>query len=162
MSLFSQICVLVIYMETIMIAFSNTCTLKPFLKSLRFQATKTLCKQLCFNFFVENCCKWRIIYSAFSNLSKISTKRVRWTRVIYRLVSNPEMDLSVAREPDSINALCSQINNSFTNPSEDLCAKATNNCSPACSAPPAIPPPPAPLQGKTNHILKSFKTVFLS
>ncbi|XP_056613743.1 numb-like protein isoform X2 [Triplophysa dalaica] len=65
---------------------------------------------------------------------------------------NPEMDLSVAREPDSINALCSQINNSFTNPSEDLCAKATNNCSPACSAPPAIPPPPAPLQATSSWI----------
>lgn len=63
-----------------------------------------------------------------------------------------EMDLSVAGEADSINALCSQINNSFTKPSEDLCAKATNNCLPACNAPPAIPPPPAPLQATSSWI----------
>ncbi|XP_005173435.1 numb-like protein isoform X1 [Danio rerio] len=58
----------------------------------------------------------------------------------------PEMDLTVAGEADSINALCSQINSSFTKPSEDLCAKTTNNCLPISCAPPAIPPPPAPPQ----------------
>ncbi|XP_018598405.1 numb-like protein isoform X1 [Scleropages formosus] len=57
----------------------------------------------------------------------------------------PEMDLSVAAEADSINALCSQINTSFTKPSDDLFATATNGI-PACAAPPAIPPPPVPLQ----------------
>lgn len=64
----------------------------------------------------------------------------------------PEMDLPVAGEPDSINALCSQINNSFTKPPEDMCAKATNNCIPMCSAPPAIPPPPAPLQATSSWV----------
>ncbi|XP_051534628.1 numb-like protein isoform X3 [Myxocyprinus asiaticus] len=64
----------------------------------------------------------------------------------------PEMDLSVAGEADSINALCSQINSSFTKPSEDLCAKATTNCLPVCSAPPAIPPPPAPLQATSSWV----------
>ncbi|XP_067221784.1 numb-like protein isoform X1 [Chanodichthys erythropterus] len=64
----------------------------------------------------------------------------------------PEMDLSVTGEADSINALCSQINSSFTKPSEDLCAKATGNCLPVCSAPPAIPPPPAPLQATSSWV----------
>lgn len=64
----------------------------------------------------------------------------------------PEMDLSVAGEADSINALCSQINNSFTKPSEELCAKSTSNCLPVCSAPPAIPPPPAPLQATSSWV----------
>ncbi|XP_051963022.1 numb-like protein isoform X2 [Xyrauchen texanus] len=64
----------------------------------------------------------------------------------------PEMDLSVAGEADSINALCSQINSSFTKPSEDLCAKATSNCLPVCSAPPAIPPPPAPQQATNSWV----------
>uniref|UniRef100_A0A8C2JDI1 NUMB like endocytic adaptor protein n=1 Tax=Cyprinus carpio TaxID=7962 RepID=A0A8C2JDI1_CYPCA len=64
----------------------------------------------------------------------------------------PEMDLSVAGEADSLNALCSQINSSFTKPSEDLCAKATSNCLPVYSAPPAIPPPPAPLQATNSWV----------
>ncbi|XP_077065029.1 numb-like protein isoform X2 [Siphateles boraxobius] len=64
----------------------------------------------------------------------------------------PEMDLSLAGEADSINALCSQINNSFTKPSEELCAKAISNCLPVCSAPPAIPPPPAPLQATSSWV----------
>ncbi|KAL7831601.1 hypothetical protein AOLI_G00291490 [Acnodon oligacanthus] len=64
----------------------------------------------------------------------------------------PEMDLSVAGEADSINALCSQINSSFTKPSEDLCAKATSNGLPACTVPPAIPPPPVPLQATTTWV----------
>ena len=70
----------------------------------------------------------------------------------------PEMDLSVAGEADSINALCSQINSSFTKPSEDLCAKATSNGLPACTVPPAIPPPPAPLQGEAGdtHTVKLY------
>ncbi|XP_059389369.1 numb-like protein [Carassius carassius] len=64
----------------------------------------------------------------------------------------PEMDLSVAGEADSLNALCSQINSSFTKPSEDLCAKAADNCLPVYSAPPAIPPPPAPLQATNSWV----------
>ncbi|XP_030633635.1 numb-like protein [Chanos chanos] len=64
----------------------------------------------------------------------------------------PEMDLSVASEADSINALCSQINSSFTKPSEDLCAKATTNGLPVCTVPPAIPPPPAPLQATSSWV----------
>ncbi|XP_060744594.1 numb-like protein isoform X2 [Tachysurus vachellii] len=60
-----------------------------------------------------------------------------------------EMDLSVAAEADSINALCSQINSSFTKPSEDLSGQATSNGMPACSVPPAIPPPPVP-QGTSS------------
>ncbi|XP_028817652.1 numb-like protein isoform X2 [Denticeps clupeoides] len=63
----------------------------------------------------------------------------------------PEMDLSVSGEADSINALCCQINNSFTKPSEELCAKATANGLPTCTIPPALPPPPGPpLQATTS------------
>ncbi|GAA6074722.1 numb-like protein isoform X1 [Tachysurus ichikawai] len=61
------------------------------------------------------------------------------------------MDLSVAAEADSINALCSQINSSFTKPSEDLSGQATSNGMPACSVPPAIPPPPVP-QGTSSWV----------
>lgn len=65
-----------------------------------------------------------------------------------------EMDLSVAAEADSINALCSQINSSFTKPSEDFSGQATSNGLPACSIPPAIPPPPVPQgQGETHNII---------
>ncbi|KAL0972779.1 hypothetical protein UPYG_G00194640 [Umbra pygmaea] len=60
----------------------------------------------------------------------------------------PEMDLSVCGEADSsINALCSQINQSFTKTSEELYSNHTANGLPTCTVPPAIPPPPAPLQG---------------
>uniref|UniRef100_A0A8C4X2J7 Numb-like protein n=1 Tax=Erpetoichthys calabaricus TaxID=27687 RepID=A0A8C4X2J7_ERPCA len=51
----------------------------------------------------------------------------------------PEMESVPATEADSINALCYQINSSFTKPSEDSFAiSATSNGLP----PPAIPPPP--------------------
>uniref|UniRef100_A0A674CJL7 Numb-like protein n=1 Tax=Salmo trutta TaxID=8032 RepID=A0A674CJL7_SALTR len=63
----------------------------------------------------------------------------------------PEMDLSVCGEADSsINALCSQINHSFTRPSEELFSNPTPNGLPACTVPPAIPPPPAPLQATSS------------
>ncbi|KAG5837356.1 hypothetical protein ANANG_G00238400 [Anguilla anguilla] len=62
----------------------------------------------------------------------------------------PEMDLTVSGEADSINALCCQINTSFTKPSDDLFATA--NGVPACTAPPAIPPPPAPQQASTSWV----------
>ncbi|KAJ8369067.1 hypothetical protein SKAU_G00090950 [Synaphobranchus kaupii] len=62
----------------------------------------------------------------------------------------PEMDLSVSGEADSINALCCQINASFTKPSDDLFTTA--NGVPACTAPPAIPPPPVPQQASTSWV----------
>ncbi|KAM9801161.1 numb-like protein [Neosynchiropus ocellatus] len=60
-----------------------------------------------------------------------------------------EMDMGLACGDSSINALCSQINNSFTRPSEEI---YSNPCSlagapPPCSVPPILPPPPAPMQG---------------
>ncbi|XP_055735826.1 numb-like protein isoform X1 [Salvelinus fontinalis] len=65
----------------------------------------------------------------------------------------PEMDLSVCGEADSsINALCSQINHSFTRPSEELFSNPTPNGLPACTVPPAIPPPPAPLQVTSSWV----------
>ncbi|XP_010896969.3 numb-like protein isoform X2 [Esox lucius] len=63
----------------------------------------------------------------------------------------PEMDLSVCGEADSsINALCSQINQSFTKPSEELFCDPPANGLPTCTMPPAIPPPPAPLQATSS------------
>ncbi|XP_063061566.1 numb-like protein isoform X2 [Engraulis encrasicolus] len=64
----------------------------------------------------------------------------------------PEMDLTVSGEDGSINALCSQINSSFTKPSEELCAKPSTNGLPVSSMPPIIPPPPAPLQATTGWV----------
>ncbi|XP_041731449.2 numb-like protein isoform X2 [Coregonus clupeaformis] len=65
----------------------------------------------------------------------------------------PEMDLSVCGEADSsINALCSQINYSFTKPSEELFSNPTPNGLPACTVPPAIPPPAAPLQATSSWV----------
>ncbi|KAJ7990203.1 hypothetical protein DPEC_G00297880 [Dallia pectoralis] len=59
----------------------------------------------------------------------------------------PEMDLSVCGEADSsINALCSQINQSFTRPSEELFCDPSTNGLPTCTAPPANPTLSAPLQ----------------
>ncbi|XP_066560117.1 numb-like protein isoform X1 [Amia ocellicauda] len=63
----------------------------------------------------------------------------------------PEMDTSaMPGEADSINALCCQINTSFTKPSEDPFSTATSNGIPASMAPPTLPPPPAPPQGTTT------------
>uniref|UniRef100_A0A667XRT8 NUMB like endocytic adaptor protein n=1 Tax=Myripristis murdjan TaxID=586833 RepID=A0A667XRT8_9TELE len=46
----------------------------------------------------------------------------------------------------SINALCSQINTSFTKPSDELFSNTSSiNGPPACTVPPVLPPPPAPL-----------------
>ncbi|XP_023689278.2 numb-like protein isoform X1 [Paramormyrops kingsleyae] len=61
----------------------------------------------------------------------------------------PEMDPSLGAEADSINALCSQINTSFAKPSDELFAA---NGTPACPAPPAIPPPPLPLQAGSSWV----------
>ncbi|CDQ77358.1 unnamed protein product [Oncorhynchus mykiss] len=57
----------------------------------------------------------------------------------------PEMDLSVCGEADSsINALCSQINHSFTRPSEELFSNPPPTaCQPAlCPQPSPLPLPP--------------------
>ncbi|KAA8593789.1 hypothetical protein FQN60_004623 [Etheostoma spectabile] len=65
----------------------------------------------------------------------------------------PEMDMGLPDEGDcSINALCSQINTSFTNPSEELFSNPalSANGPPTCTVPPALPPPPAPVQGTSS------------
>ncbi|KAJ8383665.1 hypothetical protein AAFF_G00216360 [Aldrovandia affinis] len=59
---------------------------------------------------------------------------------------NPEMESTLLAEADSINALCTQINSSFTRSSEDPFSNTSTNGIPACTVPPAIPPPPAPMQ----------------
>uniref|UniRef100_A0A8C2WVJ5 Numb-like protein n=1 Tax=Cyclopterus lumpus TaxID=8103 RepID=A0A8C2WVJ5_CYCLU len=61
----------------------------------------------------------------------------------------PEMDMGLPCEEDcGINALCSQINSSFTDPSEELFSNPPlpANGPPTCTVPPALPPPPAPMQ----------------
>uniref|UniRef100_A0A667XRT0 Numb-like protein n=1 Tax=Myripristis murdjan TaxID=586833 RepID=A0A667XRT0_9TELE len=66
----------------------------------------------------------------------------------------PEMDMGVPGEGDSsINALCSQINTSFTKPSDELFSNTSSiNGPPACTVPPVLPPPPAPLQATSNWV----------
>uniref|UniRef100_A0A8C2X4S9 NUMB like endocytic adaptor protein n=1 Tax=Cyclopterus lumpus TaxID=8103 RepID=A0A8C2X4S9_CYCLU len=57
------------------------------------------------------------------------------------------------KNPDcGINALCSQINSSFTDPSEELFSNPPlpANGPPTCTVPPALPPPPAPVQGTSS------------
>lgn len=63
----------------------------------------------------------------------------------------PEMDMGLPGEGDSsINALCCQINTSFTKPSDELFSNPSlsTNGPPTCTVPPVLPPPPAPMQGK--------------
>lgn len=66
----------------------------------------------------------------------------------------PEMDMGLPDEGDSINALCSQINSSFTKPSDELFSNPSMvaNGPPTCTVPPVLPPPPAPMQGKKDRI----------
>ncbi|XP_071369602.1 numb-like protein [Centroberyx affinis] len=67
----------------------------------------------------------------------------------------PEMDMGVPCEGDSsINALCSQINTSFTKPSDELFCNpsCSANGPPACTVPPVLPPPPAPLQATSSWV----------
>ncbi|XP_077397733.1 numb-like protein isoform X2 [Festucalex cinctus] len=67
---------------------------------------------------------------------------------------NPEVDMSLSGEGD-INALCSQINTSFTKPSEDPFSNACPSVSglPTCVVPPALPPPPpAPMQAASSWV----------
>nr|XP_057936800.1 numb-like protein isoform X2 [Doryrhamphus excisus] len=64
-----------------------------------------------------------------------------------------EMDMALAGEGD-INALCCQINTSFTKPSDD---PFSNPCSsagglPTCVAPAALPPPPASMQAASSWV----------
>lgn len=62
-----------------------------------------------------------------------------------------EMDVGLPGEGDSsINALCCQINTSFTKPSDELFSDPSlpANGPPTCAVPPILPPPPASMQGK--------------
>uniref|UniRef100_A0A8D2ZDI8 Numb-like protein n=1 Tax=Scophthalmus maximus TaxID=52904 RepID=A0A8D2ZDI8_SCOMX len=68
---------------------------------------------------------------------------------------NPEMDMGLPGEGDSsINALCCQINTSFTNPSDELFSNPSMSANgpPACTGPPALPPPPAPMQATSSWV----------
>uniref|UniRef100_A0AAQ4QBJ8 Numb-like protein n=1 Tax=Gasterosteus aculeatus aculeatus TaxID=481459 RepID=A0AAQ4QBJ8_GASAC len=68
---------------------------------------------------------------------------------------NPDMDLGLPCEGDcSINALCSQINNSFTNPPDELFSSPSlpANGPQTCTVPPALPPPPGPMQGTSSWV----------
>lgn len=61
------------------------------------------------------------------------------------------MDMGLPGDEDGgINALCYQINASFTKPSDELFSNASLsvNGPPTCSVPPILPPPPAPMQGE--------------
>eukprot|EP00064_Thunnus_orientalis_P013466 superscaffoldBa00002196_g13505 len=66
-----------------------------------------------------------------------------------------EMDMGMPGEGDSsINALCSQINTSFTKPSEELFSNPSSSAHgpPTCTVPPVLPPPPAPMQATSSWV----------
>ncbi|XP_050921676.1 numb-like protein [Lates calcarifer] len=66
-----------------------------------------------------------------------------------------EMDMGLPGEGDSsINALCSQINTSFTKPSDELFSNPSMSANgpPACTVPPVLPPPPAPMQATSSWV----------
>ncbi|XP_047449808.1 numb-like protein isoform X2 [Mugil cephalus] len=68
---------------------------------------------------------------------------------------NPEMDMGLPDEGDSsINALCCQINTSFTKPSEELFSNPSMSANgpPSCTVPPILPPPPAPMQATSSWV----------
>nr|XP_019950834.1 PREDICTED: numb-like protein isoform X1 [Paralichthys olivaceus] len=68
---------------------------------------------------------------------------------------NPDMDMGLPDEGDCcINALCSQINTSFTNPSDELfCNPSMSVNGPStCNVPPVLPPPPAPMQATSSWV----------
>ncbi|XP_004562826.1 numb-like protein isoform X2 [Maylandia zebra] len=68
---------------------------------------------------------------------------------------NPEMDMGLPGEGDSsINALCSQINTSFTKPSDELFSNPSlsANGPPTGTVPPVLPPPPAPMQATSSWV----------
>ncbi|XP_067363510.1 numb-like protein isoform X3 [Channa argus] len=67
----------------------------------------------------------------------------------------PEMDMGLPGEGDSsINALCSQINSSFTKPSEEIYSNPSmsTNGPPACTVPPVLPPPPSSMQATSSWV----------
>ncbi|XP_028319988.1 numb-like protein isoform X2 [Gouania willdenowi] len=69
--------------------------------------------------------------------------------------TNPDMDMGLEGEGDSsINALCSQINTSFTKPSEELYINPSMSANgpPPCVLPPVLPPPPAPAQVTSSWV----------
>ncbi|XP_071352248.1 numb-like protein isoform X2 [Trachinotus anak] len=69
---------------------------------------------------------------------------------------NPEMDMGLPHEGDSsINALCCQINTSFTKPSDELFSSPSMSANgpPTCTVPPVLPPPPpAPMQATSSWV----------
>ncbi|KAM6933752.1 numb-like protein isoform 2-T2 [Xenentodon cancila] len=68
---------------------------------------------------------------------------------------NPEMDMGIPGEGDSsINALCCQINTSFTKPSDELFSNPSMSAygPPTCTVPPVLPPPPAPMQATSPWV----------
>ncbi|XP_051933347.1 numb-like protein isoform X4 [Hippocampus zosterae] len=64
-----------------------------------------------------------------------------------------EVDMSLSGEGD-INDLCSQINTSFTKPSEDPFSNPCPTASgqPNCVVLPVLPPPPAPMQATSSWV----------
>ncbi|XP_072312057.1 numb-like protein [Eucyclogobius newberryi] len=75
--------------------------------------------------------------------------------------TDPELDVGVACEVDSgVNALCCQINASFTKPSDELFVTPPPllppppavNGAPPCTAPPLLAPPPAPAQVTSSWV----------
>ncbi|XP_029302291.1 LOW QUALITY PROTEIN: numb-like protein [Cottoperca gobio] len=67
----------------------------------------------------------------------------------------PEMDIELQSDEEcTINDLCSQINNSFTNPSDELFCNPSMSANgpPSCTVPPALPPPPGPMQGNSSWV----------
>ncbi|XP_058489965.1 numb-like protein isoform X3 [Solea solea] len=69
--------------------------------------------------------------------------------------TSPEMEMGLPGEADhSINALCSQINMSFTKPSDELFSNTplSTNGPPICTVPPILPPPPVPMQATSSWV----------
>lgn len=80
--------------------------------------------------------------------------------------TDPDLEMGVACDGDSsINALCSQINTSFTKPSDELFSTSSSapssappvsssvvNGTPPCTIPPLLPPPPAPAQATSSWV----------
>ncbi|XP_072249058.1 numb-like protein isoform X1 [Leuresthes tenuis] len=66
-----------------------------------------------------------------------------------------EMDMGLPDEGDgSITALCCQINNSFTKPSDELYINPSMSANgpSTCTVPPILPPPPAPMQATSSWV----------
>ncbi|XP_068601972.1 numb-like protein [Brachionichthys hirsutus] len=68
---------------------------------------------------------------------------------------HPEMDMGLPGEGEGrINALCCQINASFTKPSDELYSNSSlaANGAPSCTVPPVLPPPPAPVPAAPSWV----------